>query len=77
LIQVLVGSWVECINPFDNPVKHFFFRLTPDSKYFTQGDVAKLCPICWEKAHKRNNPISVIRPLKGKSPDSKPEKDSL
>jgi len=71
-------SWIDCINPFNNPVKHSFFRHTPDSKYFTQGDVAKLCPICWLLAHKRNNPIAPQRVYRTfKNIDSKPEKDSL
>ena len=74
-----VGSWISCINPFNNPVKHYFFRLTPKSKYFTQGDVAKLCPICWIDAHNRNSPLCApIRVYRtNKSNDSKPEKDSL
>ncbi len=71
-------SWIECINPFNNPVKHSFFRHIPSSKYFTQGDVAKLCPICWNEAHKRNHPSITTRgiPINNR-PDSKPEKDSL
>jgi len=71
-------SWVECINPFHNPVIHYFFRYLPGSKYFTPGDIAKLCPICWLEAHKRNNPIQPLRIIRNiKSPDSKPEKDTL
>ena len=73
-------SWIECIDPF-NTIElkpHMFFRHTPDSKYFNAGDASKLCPICYDIAHSRNNPIlvsNVYRTLK--NPDSKPEKDSL
>jgi len=71
-------SWIECINPFNNPVKHSFFRYIHTSKYFTQGDIAKLCPICWFEAHKRNSPIAPYRQIRtNKNSDSKPEKDSL
>jgi len=71
-------SWTECINPFKNPVKHSFFRYTHFDKRFTQGDIAKLCPICWLEAHKRNSPFisSPGIPINHR-PDSKPEKDSL
>ena len=73
-----IGSWISCINPFHNPVKHYFFRHIPSSKYFTQGDVAKLCPICWFEAHSINSPIAPQRVYRtNKNSDSKPEKDSL
>ena len=72
----LIGSWTSCINPFHNPVKHSFFRQVPKSKYFTQGDVAKLCPICWFEAHSINNPVAGGRVFRNdKNQDSKPEKD--
>jgi len=73
-------SWTECIDPFNvKELKpHIFFRHTPKSKYFTLGDTAKLCPICWEQAHKRNTPyVSTPGIPLNHRPDSKPEKDSL
>ncbi len=70
-------SVIECINPFNNPVKHYFLRRLPDSKYWSRGDVAKLCPICYFEAHKRNNPIAAYRPMKNIKTDAKPESDSL
>ena len=74
----MTGSWIECINPFNNPVKHSFYRHVPKSKYFTPGDTAKLCPICWFEAHSRNSPIAPYRQTRNtKNTDSKPQKDSL
>lgn len=73
-------SWIECIDPFDtNELKpHMFFRHTPQSKYFSLADTAKLCRICWEQAHDRNNPyVSTPGIPLNHRPDSKPEKDSL
>jgi len=56
-----------------------FFRNTPKSKYFNQGDTAKLCPICYSQAHLLNqDPPMVLAAYRTlKNPDSKPEKDSL
>jgi len=76
-------SWIECINPFNvKELKpHMFFRYTPKSKYFNQGDTAKLCPVCYSKAHLLNQkpsfPMSQDAHRTLKNPDSKPEKDSL
>jgi len=71
-------SWTECINPFKNPVRHSFFRYTHLDKRHSPGDTAKLCPICWDDAHKRNTPfISTPGIPINHRPDSKPEKDSL
>ena len=73
-----IGSWTSCINPFNNPVKHSFFRYSQLDVRFTQGDLAKICPICWFTAHKRNNPIASTPGIPiNHRPDSKPEKDSL
>jgi hypothetical protein len=47
-----IGSWTQCINPFDNPVKHFFFRGTQ-----LPNDIAKICPICWYEAKKKNGTL--------------------
>ena len=54
-----VGSWIECINPFDNPVKHSFFRHIPSDKRFNRNDVAKICPICWDEAQRRNGTLKT------------------
>ena len=75
-------SWVECINPFKvkQLKEHIFKTHVPGDKYFNQGDVAKLCPVCYSRAHLLNQtpqiPITnAYRTLK--NPDSKPEKDTL
>jgi len=72
-------SWIDCINPFNNPVSHAFFRHIPSDKRFYFGDASKLCPICAFEAHSRNNPIPISNAYGAtlKNPDSKPEKDSL
>ena len=77
-------SWIECINPFRNPVPHSFFRHIPSDKRFNENDKAKICPICWYEAQKRNGtlPISNGNQIKTQSyinhlTKSKPEKDSL
>ena len=71
-------SWVDCINPFNNKVSHAFFRHIPSDKRFDNNDKAKICPICWFEAQKRNGtlPISNRIPINHR-PDSKPESDSL
>ncbi len=71
-------SWTECLNPFNVSYgEHRFFRYTTLSKYYTPGDTAKLCPICWFKAHSINEPIAAYRPIKNIKEDAKPEKDTL
>ena len=79
------GSWIDCIqspNYVDGQKgKHGFFRHIPSCKHFTQGDVAKLCPICWFIAHKRNNPIPAGPRLENSWREhlskNKPGKDTL
>ena len=76
------GSWISCINPFRNPVNHYFFRYTPESKYFHHNDVAKICPTCWHEAQIKNGTLQrAPRPNKTNSwqkhSQSRPEKDSL
>ena len=75
-------SWIDCINPFNNKVQHGFFRHIPTDKRFDNNDKAKICPICWEKAQRKNgtlpsyssrNSASYINHLT----ESKPEKDTL
>ena len=70
--------WIDCINPFNNRVSHGFFRHIPSDKRFDENDKAKICPICWFEAQKRNGtlPITNRIPLNHR-PDSKPESDSL
>ena len=75
-------SWIECINPFNvkQLKEHLFFRRIPGDKYFSQGDVSKLCPVCYSKAHMLNqkSTIPIVNSYRTlKNPDSKPEKDSL
>lgn len=50
-------SWIDCINPFRNPVKHGFFRHIPGDKRFAENDKAKICPICWYEAQKLNGTL--------------------
>ena len=67
-----MGFWTDCINPFCNPVIHYFYS---NGHIY---DHAKLCPVCWYKAGGK----SIIyvpnreRP-KNSRIDSKPERDSL
>lgn len=72
-------SWIECLNPFNNPVKHSFFRHIPSDERFSQNDKAKICPICWYEAKRRNGTLKQAPSSlkKFKSVDSKPEKDTL
>ena len=71
-------SWIDCINPFNNPVRHGFYRHIPSDKRFNENDKAKICPVCWYEAQKRNGtlPLQNHTPINHR-PDSKPEKDSL
>jgi hypothetical protein len=73
-----VGSWIECINPFNNPVKHFFKRHIPGDKRFDENDKAKICPVCWFEAKRRNGTL-IQAPRGNKTPklQATPEKDSL
>jgi hypothetical protein len=51
------GSWISCINPFNNPIgEHFFFRHIPKCKHSDKNDVAKICPTCWGQALIKNHP---------------------
>lgn len=64
------GFWTECINPFNNPVKHSFYS---NGHIY---DSAKMCPVCWYKAgHKEL--VTVPGPIKKTRIDAKPEKDTL
>ena len=66
-----VGSWVDCVNPFNN-INHAYFKRIdfPSNQGF--------CPVCWYRMG--NKPMIHIpfneRP-KNSRIDSKPEKDTL
>lgn len=73
------GSWIECINPFHNPVKHSFFRYIPSDHRFNNNDKAKLCPICWHEAKIKNGTLVQV-PHYNKFDDKErrtPESDTL
>ena len=81
--QCCEGSWIDCINPFHNPVKHGFFRHIPNCKHFDRNDVTKICPLCWRIAQEQNGTLQRV-PLGNRQNSwiehltkSKPEKDSL
>lgn len=77
------GSWIECINPFSNPVVHGYFRHIPGCRCFDKNDVAKICPLCWRLAQEKNGTlVQAPRPSSENSwrdhlTKSKPEKDTL
>ena len=81
--QCCEGSWLDCINPFHNPVHHTFFRHIPKCMRFNRNDVAKICPLCWDEAQRRNGTLKTAP--RGNSDnawrdhlrENKPEKDSL
>lgn len=52
-----VGSWIDCINPFNMPVQHGFFRHIPSDPRFNENDKAKICPVCWTEAQRRNGTL--------------------
>ena len=68
----MTGFWTDCINPFNNPVKHGFWSNNQIYAY------SKLCPVCWYKAG-GISPVYVPTHERPKNSriDSKPEKDSL
>ena len=71
-------SWIDCINPFNNPVRHGFYRHIPSDKRFNENDKAKICPVCWFEAQKRNGTLPISNGIpKNHRPESKPERDSL
>ena len=78
-----IGSWVDCINPHKNPVKHGFFRYVPSDKRFSYNDMAKICPICWYEAQLKNGTLKQAplgnNTIAQMSHHTKctPEKDSL
>ena len=68
------GHWVDCINPFCNPVAHAFFSHIPP----TISDLQKLCGVCWYKAgHLEPVYVPSREGPKNSRIDSKPEKDTL
>jgi len=58
--QCCEGSWIDCINPFYNPVKHGYFRHIPNCKHFHRNDVAKICPLCWRIAQEKNGTLTRV-----------------
>lgn len=66
----MIGSWVECINPVRNKVRHYFKKHI-DYKH-------DFCELCLYEIQRRNGtlPITNKIPLNHR-PDSKPESDSL
>lgn len=64
------GTWTRCNNPIRNPVTHFFWK-KPSYKY-------DFCDLCLYEIQKRNGTLPITQGyVHHKSPDSKPEKDSL
>lgn len=76
------GVWTLCLNPFDNPVQHFFYRRKITDKYFAENDKTSICSLCWRKAQEKNGTLpkrdaNMANYVHHKSIESKPEPDSL
>ena len=70
----MIGSWVDCINPFGNPVNHSYYQHTPRKI----NESAKICPVCWFRAGKKETIYIPTRERpKNSRIDSKPERDTL
>ena len=50
-------SWYDCINPFGLPAHANDFEI--DTLLHRMQFAAKLCPMCWYKAQKRNEAIMI------------------
>lgn len=81
--QCCKGSWIDCINPFHNPVMHKFFRHIPMCKIFNRNDGSTICSMCWRIAQEQNGTLTRV-PLGNRQNSwiehltkSKPEKDTL
>lgn len=79
----IIGSWIDCLNPFDNPIGvHKFFRYVPSEKRFQENDKTMICPLCWDEAKRRNGTLHVASFPKNTDfmqthTQCKPEKDTL
>lgn len=71
---MIPGHWVDCINPFSNPVNHSYYQHIPPKI----NELAKICSICWFKAgHQETTYYPRREKPRNTRIDSKPEKDTL
>ena len=69
--KTVIGSWIDCTNPF-NKITHAYFKRIdfPSNQGF--------CPDCWyQMGHKAIVNIPFHERPKNSRIDSKPERDSL
>ena len=71
---MIPGHWVDCINPFNNPVNHSYYQHIPP----ILNELAKICSVCWFRAgHQKPIYVPTRERPKNSRIDSKPERDSL